>query len=76
MTLSTTISTATTDLIITVDYNSQTGEADRIISAKLLHEGKLINITGLLVTHFDNDLNKLIDEVEWREVANKELTEA
>lgn len=76
MTLTTTIQTATTELIIAVDYNSQTGEAERIISTKLLHAGKLINITGLMVTHFDNDLNKLIDSVEWREVANKELTEA
>lgn len=28
MTLSTTIRTATTELIITVDYNSETGEAE------------------------------------------------
>lgn len=76
MTLTHTIQTATTELIVTVEYDKFFNLVDRIISTKLLHQGKLINITGLMVKHFDNDLNKLIDNVDWREVANKELTEA
>lgn len=72
MTLSTTISAEGIELVIKVDYNEEDNTVDEIVSCKL-NGG---NITPLLVTHFEPCLNKLIDSVDWRELARKEMTEA
>lgn len=68
MTLSTTISSDGIDLDIRVDYNEEDNTVDEIISCKINGE----NITALLVTHFEPCLNKLIDSVDWRELARRE----
>lgn len=72
MTLSTTISAEGIDLVIKVDYNEEDNTVDEIVSCKINGD----NLTALFVTHFEPCLNKLIDSVDWREVARKEMTEA
>lgn len=76
MTLSTTISAGKTILEVFVDYNKRTSTVTRIRSCFIEGPGRWIEISDLLTTHFEPCLNKLIDSVDWREVARKEMTEA
>jgi hypothetical protein len=68
MTLSHTITTATTDLTIQVEYDRQTDTVERI--KKVFMNGT--NVTGMMVMNFENDLNKIVDTVEWRDICNQE----
>jgi hypothetical protein len=72
MTLTHTITTATTDLSIQVEYDSQTGTVERIKKVFITSNGKTTNVTGMMVINFENDLNKIVDGVDWREICNQE----
>jgi len=66
---------------VTVEYDNKNDVVDEIISVVAREESKnmpivsYIDITDLMMTYFENDLDKLIMDTDWRQLYAEYKTE-
>jgi hypothetical protein len=61
-------------LVIRVKYNPSTNTVDEIKNIDLLIRSKMFSVGNLMMKFFENDINKIIDNTDWREEHRQQNT--
>jgi fructose-1,6-bisphosphatase len=65
--LSKALEVANQAIVIRVKYDPKTNTVDEIKNIDLVIRGKMFAIGNLMMRFFENDINKIIDNTDWRE---------
>ena len=61
-------------LVIRVKYNPSTNTVDEIKNVDLIIRSKMFNVGNLMMKFFESDINKIIDNTDWREEHRQQNT--